>query len=83
LSRTVEDEIGLTNPHLQDRVVKTSLMHDRTRLWSVFVTNAVSTIELRIYSAQQCGIFQYTTGNKYILIVNGGYVSSKTLQWHC
>jgi len=43
----------------------------------------VSTIELRIYSAQQCGIFQYTTGNKYILIVNGGYVSSKTLQWHC
>jgi len=22
-------------------------------------------------------------GNKYILIVNGGYVSSKTLQWHC
>ena len=31
-------------------------------------------IELRIYSAQQHGIFQCAPGNRYILAVNGGCV---------
>ena len=50
--------------------------------WIIYsVTNAVSSIELKICSAQQRSIFQYTPGNKYILIVNDGCDSSITSQW--